>query len=94
MRKTLRIIGIASLFLGGLAAASPVYAHKKSPPSMGQDMMQGGGMGGMMGMMGMMEQMTKMMDLCNKMMASKMDGTGSPGMNMPMDAPAAPEKKN
>lgn len=94
MRKAILTIGIASLLLGGLAAASPLYAHKKSQPSSGQDMMQGGGMGGMMGMMGMMEQMNKMMELCNKMMASRMDGTGSPGMNMPMDAPAAPEKKN
>jgi hypothetical protein len=87
MRKALRTISIASLLLGGLAAASPLYAHKQSKPSTGQDMMQGGGMDGMMGMMTMME-------LCNKMMASKMDGTGSPAMNMPMDAPAAPEKKN
>lgn len=87
MRKTIRTIGIASLLLGGLAATSPLYAHKQSKPASGQDMMQGGGMDGMMGMM-------RMMELCNKMMASKTDGTGSPGMNMPMDAPAAPEKKN
>ena len=87
MRKTIRTIAIASLFLGGLAAASPLYAHKQSKPSSGQDMMQGGGMDGMMAMM-------RMMELCNKMMASRMDGTGSPGMNMPMDAPAVPEKKN
>ena len=91
MRKTIRTIGIASLFLGGLAATSPLYAHKQSKPSMGQDMMQGGGM---MGMMGMMEQMTKMMDLCNKMMASKMDGTGGHDMNQPVTPPAEPEKKS
>ena len=88
MRKTIRTIGIATLFLGGLAAASPLYAHSKSKPSMGQDMMQGGGM------MGMMEQMTKMMELCNKMMASKMDGTGGHDMNQPMAPPAEPEKKS
>lgn len=88
MRKTIRTIGIATLFLGGLAAASPLYAHSKSKPSMGQDMMQGGGM------MGMMEQMTKMMELCNKMMASKMDGTGDDIMNQPMAPPAGPGKKS
>ena len=88
MRKTIRTIGIASLFLGGLAATSPLYAHKQSKPSMDQDMMQGGGM------MGMMEQMGKMMELCNKMMASKMDGTGGHGMNQPVTPPAEPEKKN
>lgn len=91
MYKTLRTAGFASLFLGGLAAASPLYAHQQSKPSGGHDMMQGGGTGGMMGMM---EQMNKMMGLCTKMMESKMDGTGSPGMKMPMDAPAAPEKKS
>lgn len=58
MRKTIRTIGIASLFLGGLAATSPLYAHKQSKPSSDQDMMQGGGMDGMMGMM-------RMMELCN-----------------------------
>lgn len=88
MRKTIRTIGIASLFLGGLAATSPLYAHKQSKPSMGQDMMQGGGM------MGMMEQMGKMMELCNKMMASKMDGTGGHDMKQPMTPPAEPEKKS
>lgn len=88
MRKTIRTIGIATLFLGGLAAASPLYAHSKSKPSMGQDMMQGGGM------MGMMEQMGKMMELCNKMMASKMDGTGDDMMKQPMAPPAEPGKKS
>lgn len=91
MYKTLRNIGIASLLLGGLAATSPLYAHQQSKSSSGHDMMQGGGMSGMMGMM---EQMNKMMGLCAKMMESKMDGTGSPGMKMPMDAPAAPEKRS
>lgn len=87
MRKIIRTIGIATLLLGGLAATSPLYAHKQSKPSMGQDMMQGGGM------MGMMEQMGKIMELCNKMMASKMDGTGG-DMKQPMTPPAEPEKKS
>ena len=68
MNKTLRTIGIASLFLGGLAATSPTYAHSKSPPAMGSGMMKGGNMDEMMGMM---EQMSKMMKLCIKMMESK-----------------------
>ncbi len=85
MRKTIRTIGIASLFLGGLAAMSPLYAHKQPKPSMGQDMMQGGGM---------MEQMTKMMELCTKMMASKMDGTGGHDMKKPVTPPVEPEKKS
>jgi hypothetical protein len=88
MRKTIPTIAIATLFLGGLAAASPLYAHGKSKPSMGQDMMQSGGM------MGMMEQMTKMMELCNKMMASRMDGTGGHDMKQPMAPPAEPGKKS
>ena len=88
MRKTIRTIGIATLFLGSIAATSPLYAHKQSKPSMSQDMMQGGGM------MGMMEQMGKMMDLCNKMMASKMDGTDGHDMNQPVTPPAEPEKKS
>lgn len=91
MRKIIRNIGIATLFLGGLAATSPLYAHKQSKPSMGQDMMQGGGMGGMMGMM---EQMSKMMGLCTKMMESSMDGTGGHDKNQPMTPPAEPEKKS
>lgn len=76
MLKIIRTIGIASLLLGGLAATSPLYAHSQSKPSMGKDMMKGGGMDGMMGMMTMMEQMNKMMGLCTKMMESKMDGMG------------------
>ena len=94
MRKTIRTIGIASLFLGGLAATSSLYAHKQSKPSSGQGMMQGGGMDGMMGMMTMMEQMSKMMGLCAKMMESKMDGTGGHDMNKPMTPPAEPERKS
>jgi hypothetical protein len=88
MRKTIRTIGIASLFLGGLAATSQLYAHKQSKPSMGQNMMQGGGMGGMM------EQMSKMMGLCTKMMESTMDGTGGNDKNQRMTPPAEPEKKS
>lgn len=93
MHKTIRTIGIASLLIGGLAATSPLYAHSKSKPSSGQDMMHGGGMDGMMGMMSMMEQMNKMMELCSKMMASKMDGTGD-DMKMPMSPTTEPEKKS
>ena len=68
MRKTLRAIGIASLFLGSIAATSPTYAASKSKPSMGMDMMKYGNMDEMMGMM---EQMNKMMKLCIKMMEGK-----------------------
>lgn len=89
MRKTIRTIGIASLIIGSLAVASPIYAQKQKQPSM-DDMMKDGGMGGMMGMMGMMEQMNKMMGICTKMMESSMDGTDK---KMPMESPAAPEKK-
>ena len=94
MRKTIQTIGIASLLIGGLAATSPLYAHSKAKPSSGHDMMQRGGMDGMMGMMTMMEQMTRMMDLCNKMMASKVDGAGGHDMNQPMIPPPEPEKKS
>ncbi|MGQ0485100.1 MAG: hypothetical protein ACT4SY_07105 [Hyphomicrobiales bacterium] len=91
MKETLRTIGLAALLLGGLAAASPVYAHKQAAPPMGQDMMKGGGMDGMMGMMGMMEQMNKMMGLCTKMMETAMGGMGGDdGMKAPKEAPAAP----
>lgn len=89
MKKTILNIGIASLILGGLVAAAPAYAHEQKQPSM-EDMMKGDGMGGMMGMMGMMEQMNKMMGLCTKMMESSMEG---PDKKMPMESPAAPEKK-
>ena len=68
MHKALRTIGIASLFLGSIAATSPTYAHSKSPPAMGMDMMKGGNMDETMSMM---EQMNKMMKLCIKMMESK-----------------------
>jgi hypothetical protein len=94
MRNTLRNIGIASLVLGGLAAASPAHAHKQKQPSTQSDMMKGGGMDGMMGMMGMMEQMNKMMGLCTKMMEGKMDGKGGSDLKMPTEPPAAPEKKS
>ena len=94
MRNTLRNIGIASLILGSLAAASPAYAQKPKKPSTQSDMMKGGGMDGMMGMMGMMEQMNKMMGLCTEMMESSMDGKGGSDMKMPTEPPAAPEKKS
>ena len=41
MNKTLRTIGIASLFLGGLAATSPAYAHSKSKPAKGSEKDEG-----------------------------------------------------
>ena len=91
MRKTLRTIGIASLFIGGLAATSPLLAHKAPKPSTGT-MMQGGGMDGMMGMMSMMEQMNKMMGLCTKMMEASIQGTGGHDMQMPQPTPEAPKQ--
>ena len=95
MRNPTKTIGLVVLLLGGLVAAPPVYAHKQAAPTMNQDMMKGGGMDGMMGMMGMMEQMNKMMGLCTKMMETAMGGMGGDGgMKMPMETPAAPEKKN
>jgi hypothetical protein len=89
MRKAIKTIGIATTILFGLAATSPLYAHSKSKPAQGQDMMQGGGM---MGMMDMMAQMNKMMELCNKMMASAMDGDHGK-MKMPEEAPPKPGKE-
>lgn len=86
MRRTIRTIGVASLIIGSLVVASPVYAHQQKQPSTQSDMMKDGGMGGMMGMM---EQMNKMMGICTKMMESSMDGTDK---KMPMESPAAPEK--
>jgi len=97
MRKTIRTIATAALMITGLAAISPAYAHKQKQPSMQSDMMKGGGMEGMEGMegmMGMMEKMNKMMDLCSKMMEGKMDGKDGSDMKMPMEPPAAPEKKS
>ncbi|MFZ5673148.1 MAG: hypothetical protein ACOZAM_09300 [Pseudomonadota bacterium] len=91
MRKTMRIIAAAALMISGLAAISPAYAHKQKQPSMQSDMMKGGGMEGMMGMM---EKMNKMMDLCSKMMEGKMDGKDGSDMKMPMEPPAATEKKS
>lgn len=91
MRKTIGTIATAALMITGLAAISPAYAHKQKQPSMQSDMMKGGGMEGMMGMM---EKMDKMMDLCSKMMEGKMDGKDGSDMKMPMEPPAAPEKKS
>ena len=72
MNKTLKIIGIATLLIGSIAATSPTYAASKSKPDMmGMDMMKGGKMGDMMGMESMMADMNKMMKLCLKMMESK-----------------------
>lgn len=88
MRKTMRTIATASLMISGLAAISPAYAHEQKQPSMQSDMMKGGGMEGMM------EKMNKMMDLCSKMMESRMDGKDGSDMKMPMEPPAAPEKKS
>ena len=94
MNKTLRTIGIASLFLGGIAATSPLYAHQKAKPAMDHTMMQNGGNMGGMDMMGMMVQMNKMMGLCSKMMEMAMNTMGDSGMQMPKDGETAPEKKN
>ena len=94
MNKTLRTIGIVSLFLGGIAATSPLYAHQKTKPATDHNMMMNGGNMGGMGMMGMMDQMNKMMGLCNKMMEMAMNDMGGPGMQMPKDGETAPEKKN
>lgn len=85
MQRTIRTLGLASLILGSLAVASPIYAQKQKQPSM-DGMMKDGGMGGMMVMM---EQMNKMMGICTKMMESSMDGTDK---KMPMESPV-PEKK-
>ena len=91
MNKTIRTIGIVSLFLGGIAATSPLYAHQKAKPAMDHTMMRNGAN---MGGMGMMDQMNKMMGLCNKMMETAMNNMGGSGMQMPKDGGTAPEKKN
>ena len=88
MRKHLKTtFAIAALAIGLLATAT-VMAHESESPKnsmMGQGMMGQGMMGqGMMGqnqmmgggMMNMMGQMSQMMETCNEMMQSRMDGHG------------------
>lgn len=91
MSKILQTIVLASALIGGLVATSPVYAaDTPSSAAKSSDMMGGD-------MMGMMKQMNQMMETCNKMMQSSMDGdhgSGRPNEQPQKGAPAEPEKKS
>lgn len=90
MRKSLKILTLAAIIGGGLAIVSPLLAEDAQPPSgamKGDDMMGGGDM---KGMMNMMTQMSQMMESCNKMMQSSMNGDH--GLVKP-DTPVTPDKK-
>lgn len=89
MLDTVKIAAASLVLLAGLATASPLYADKKPPAG---TQMQGDNMQGMMGMMDMMTQMNKMMELCNKMMETAMQGSGGMNMPMPQQTPEAPKQ--
>ncbi len=81
-----------AIALGGAVAfahGSPTQAPQAQAPMPGQDMMQGGGMMARGGMMGGMDaaQMDRMMENCNRMMESRMQGgqqtPGAPGSPTP-----------
>ena len=76
MRKSMKILAIASTLVASLAAAPALHAH--DPEGSGGSMM-GPGMMGQGGMMGMMGQMSEMMEACDKMMQSmNHDRSGPP----------------
>jgi hypothetical protein len=75
-RKSTALLAVAAM-LGGLTAATTVFAQSSVPPSQppAPQGMMGGGQGGMTGMMGQMnpdqmKQMTRMVENCNRMMES------------------------
>lgn len=91
MRKSMKILAVASALVAGAAIAPALYAHDSERYS---GSMMGSGMtdqGGMMGMMNMMGQMSQMMDHCNEMMQGAGDGGASkPNEQWRENAPAAP----
>ena len=90
MTRNLTTLFAAAAILGGIAAATTVFAEETAPspqPPHTQDTM--GGHGGMMDMMGQMspdqmKQMTRMVDNCNRMMESMNDApAGSQSQRAP-----------
>ncbi len=98
MRKSLKVLFVASAFVAGIAAAPTLYAHDSQnsqgsmmgPSMMGQGDMMGGG-----NMMGMMSQMIAMMENCNKMMQGMMEnsGPGAPNDQWRKEEPAKPDEQ-
>jgi hypothetical protein len=73
MRKSLKALIVASALAAGVAVAPTLSAHEtQNPqgPTMGQGMMDHGGM---MSMMGHMSQMSQMLETCNKLMQGAME---------------------
>ncbi len=78
MRKHLKTTFAIAALASGLLATATVMAHEsgsRKSGMMGQGMMDQGQMMGS-GMMNMMGQMSQMMETCNEMMQSRMDGHG------------------
>ncbi len=78
LRKHLKTTFAIAALASGLLATATVMAHESGSPKsgiMGQGMMDQGQMMGS-GMMNMMGQMSQMMETCNEMMQSRMDGHG------------------
>ena len=83
MRKHLKTTFAIAALASGLLATATVMAHESGSPKsammghgmMGQGMMDQSQMMGS-GMMNMMGQMSRMMETCNEMMQSGMDGHG------------------
>ena len=70
MRKSLKALIVASALAAGVAVAPTLSAHEtQNPqgPTMGQGMMDHGGM------MGHMSQMSQMLETCNKLMQGAME---------------------
>lgn len=91
MRKSMKILAVASALVAGVAIAPALYAHDLERS--GGSMMGPGTMdqGGMMGMMNMMGQMSQMTDQCNEMMQGAGDGgAGKPNEQWRGNAPAVP----
>lgn len=91
MRKSMKILAVASALVAGVAIGPALSAHDSERAGgsiVGSGMMD---QGGMMGMMNMMGQMSQMMDRCNAMMQGAGDGGASkPNEQWRENAPAAP----
>lgn len=84
--KNLKPILAAVALVGGLLAATALYAQEAAPPGTPMEPGTQGGMMGHDGMMGMMAQMNRMMESCGRMMGS-MDDTPNAPDEQPAPAP-------
>jgi hypothetical protein len=96
MRKSLQSLAIASALVAGFAIASPLLAAQTlTPPDTTKEPDMMGKGSGMMGGDDKMEQMSQMMESCNKMMQTSMNGdhdAGKPNEQWHKGAPATPDK--